>query len=603
MHVGGKGPNKVFLAHCIREMYHEQWKIILDKEFMLAYKHGIVIKCLDGVLQQFYPRILTYSADYSEKVLLSSIRNWGSRPCPRCTIPKADLKNMGGIRDMSARLRCARVDDVSCRSRVERARQYIYEEDFGVNSKPVEDLLKDLSFVPVSNAFSARLGPLGFNFFQILVVDILHDWEIGAWKAVFVHLIHILHASDVALINELDARFRKVPTFGQDTIRKFSANTSEMKKLAARNYEDILQCAMPAFDGLLPEPHNSKILDLLYICATWHSLAKLRMHNDLTLAELDKTTKELGSCLRNFVTSSASGLSTRRAKALNLDTYKFHALGDVAGHIREFGTTDSYSTEIGELEHRAVKAWYSRTDRKAFTRQVARIKRCQARIERISRRTSDFATSFGDDLTVKQANGPEEHHFIGKTENLPVHIGQHINQHLGDPAVQDFIPRLKKHLLPRICAILAKEETPDEAAPRFSNGTFSLGLKTNGSSGQRRTILTSALAREDEDWQFYYVMQFCNQDMFMRYCWGLGVGHIQVRGAHSTTGASDGLDFPEPVAVGANGDDSGPQCSRDGTVPILTLIELEPHNSDSDSDDSVLVDGDGSDDESDGDDW
>jgi hypothetical protein len=36
-------------------------------------------------------------------------------------------------------------------------------------------------------------------------------------------------------------RFRQVPTFGRSTIRRFSANVSEMKKLAARNYEDILQ--------------------------------------------------------------------------------------------------------------------------------------------------------------------------------------------------------------------------------------------------------------------------------------------------------------------------------------------------------------------------
>ncbi|KAG6904012.1 hypothetical protein DXG01_013224, partial [Tephrocybe rancida] len=65
--VGGKGPNKAFMAHCNREMYHAQWKIILDDEFLDAYEHGIVIKCLDGLCRRFYPRILTYSADYPEK--------------------------------------------------------------------------------------------------------------------------------------------------------------------------------------------------------------------------------------------------------------------------------------------------------------------------------------------------------------------------------------------------------------------------------------------------------------------------------------------------------------------------------------------------------
>lgn len=32
-----------------------------------------------------------------------------------------------------------------------------------------------------------------------------------------------------------------MPTFAGDTIRKFSANCSEMKQLAARDFEDLLQ--------------------------------------------------------------------------------------------------------------------------------------------------------------------------------------------------------------------------------------------------------------------------------------------------------------------------------------------------------------------------
>lgn len=36
----------------------------------------------------------------------------------------------------------------------------------------------------------------------------------------------------------------------------------------------------------------------------------------------------------------------RRVKTLNLNTYKWHALGDVVPAIRLFGTTDSYSTQI-----------------------------------------------------------------------------------------------------------------------------------------------------------------------------------------------------------------------------------------------------------------
>jgi hypothetical protein len=46
---------------------HEVWHLLLDDEFLEAYKHGIILECADGVLRHVYPRIFTYSADYPEK--------------------------------------------------------------------------------------------------------------------------------------------------------------------------------------------------------------------------------------------------------------------------------------------------------------------------------------------------------------------------------------------------------------------------------------------------------------------------------------------------------------------------------------------------------
>jgi len=48
-------------------MYHAQWSIILDDEFLEAYRHGMVVKCYDQIFRRFYPRIFTHSADYKEK--------------------------------------------------------------------------------------------------------------------------------------------------------------------------------------------------------------------------------------------------------------------------------------------------------------------------------------------------------------------------------------------------------------------------------------------------------------------------------------------------------------------------------------------------------
>jgi hypothetical protein len=118
----------------------------------------------------------------------------------------------------------------------------------------------DQCLILEQNAFAEKLGPLGFDAFRMLVVDFMHECELGTWKALFTHLIRLLYAlpGGDSLVASLDyrfvihllyiyntdsmkLRFRQIPSFGHGVIRKFADNTSEMKRLAARDFEDILQ--------------------------------------------------------------------------------------------------------------------------------------------------------------------------------------------------------------------------------------------------------------------------------------------------------------------------------------------------------------------------
>ena len=65
----GRGISKDLMTHCRREVLHAQWDILIDGEFLEAYEHGIVITCCDGITRRFYPRLMTYSADYPEKYM------------------------------------------------------------------------------------------------------------------------------------------------------------------------------------------------------------------------------------------------------------------------------------------------------------------------------------------------------------------------------------------------------------------------------------------------------------------------------------------------------------------------------------------------------
>ncbi|KAF8235652.1 hypothetical protein L208DRAFT_1256322, partial [Tricholoma matsutake] len=134
------------------------------------------------------------------------------------------------------------------------------------------------------------------------------------------------------------------------------------------------------FDGLLPEPHNTYILKLLFELAHWHGLAKLSMHTDATLDILSHVTTSLGNSLHTFEEKTCEAFETRelececaaqqqhqekstinvvsgsrgpmasnsnaqKQKKLNLRTYKYHALSNYVDTIWHFGTTDSYSTQ------------------------------------------------------------------------------------------------------------------------------------------------------------------------------------------------------------------------------------------------------------------
>jgi hypothetical protein len=72
-----------------------------------------------------------------------------------------------------------------------------------------------------------------------------------------------------------------------------------------------MQCAIPVFDGLLLEPHNKRLLKLLFDLGHWHGLAKLGMHTDITLDILSQATTSLGNSFRDFQEKTCAMFQTR----------------------------------------------------------------------------------------------------------------------------------------------------------------------------------------------------------------------------------------------------------------------------------------------------
>ncbi|KAE9387228.1 hypothetical protein BT96DRAFT_1005311 [Gymnopus androsaceus JB14] len=119
----------------------------------------------------------------------------------------------------------------------------MFEGGKAVNSSAVDALLKDKSLVPTRNAFTKWFSEFGTgkSHYAMFVVNLMHEFELGVFKAVFTHLVQIAYALGTQYVDEMNQRFHQCPAFRCDTIWRFTNDTAGMKRLAAHDFEDILQ--------------------------------------------------------------------------------------------------------------------------------------------------------------------------------------------------------------------------------------------------------------------------------------------------------------------------------------------------------------------------
>ncbi|KIJ10138.1 hypothetical protein PAXINDRAFT_16841 [Paxillus involutus ATCC 200175] len=144
-------------------------------------------------------------------------------------------------------------------------------------------------------------------------------------------------------------------------------------------------------------------------------------------------------------------VSQPKCKTLNLTTYKYHALGDYPSTICQYGTTDSYSTQLGELEHRRSKRRFPRSGKKkgGMVWSIAN----QEAIERFIKKVNDAHEKFS--LQNEPAprclrNSPSEHYHIAKSSHKSEDLTAWLVEQRGDSAFENFLPQLQDHILGRV---------------------------------------------------------------------------------------------------------------------------------------------------------
>jgi hypothetical protein len=241
----------------------------------------------------------------------------------------------------------------------------------------------------------------------MFVVDFLHEFELGVWKAVLTHLIRILDVCGEQSMQTFNKRFvlchlcvslltiqtivcEILHYLGWILFGGFPITSPSLKKwlrvtmriyyrydidhrcLITLTHYDYFQVIIPAIEGLTADPHDSQITELLYQLATYHALAKLRIHTEDTLSCWESVIRQMTQSLRDFQATSTQSFKTKETtrernarlkrtqgrvnrvedsggtleKTLNLNTIKFHMIVDGPSCVRKFGTLDSYSTQI-----------------------------------------------------------------------------------------------------------------------------------------------------------------------------------------------------------------------------------------------------------------
>lgn len=171
---GGKLPSDALFTYCARQLFHQQWSVLLGREFVDAMKYGIILPCPDGENRCFFPRIFSYSADYPEKqvislqctrivltklhrALISGLRNNGTAPCHRCLIEKDEIFKLGAPSDTE------RTKSERCPADQKKrviAAQKVIQLGYAVDNKNhIESKLQPHGLVPVE--VSRILWPLG----------------------------------------------------------------------------------------------------------------------------------------------------------------------------------------------------------------------------------------------------------------------------------------------------------------------------------------------------------------------------------------------------------------------------------------------------------
>ena len=325
-------------------LFHQCLKIVLAPLFSTGV-HGEMMVTSTGLVLNCFPRLGLYLADYPEQLLINIA---GGRNSPVTT---ASSWNLGDSDPSPPRT----YDWI-----MERL-LYLRREFDTVDIPAYSKAAAEYGLNGVDKPFWEDLP--GYQPELCIAPDILHGLH-RLWRD------HILKwAQHLVGNDELNSRLAALqPVVGY---RRYPNGISKMKQWTGRDDRELQRVLVAVISGaakLTPRALTSfrAFHDFCYI-------AQYVSHNDTTLQYLEDAKNLFHSTKSVFITLGAR-LGEKSKKVLNhFNIPKIAAMHTYAPHIRQFGASPQYSTDITEYCHQPMaKDAYRSTNHKEYEVQMCR---------------------------------------------------------------------------------------------------------------------------------------------------------------------------------------------------------------------------------------
>lgn len=319
--------------------FHKGMKIVLD-----PLRSNKVQTSVDasGYKHRFFPTLMAWSADLEEQWTILGLKK---NACPKC---------LGGYNDLEVHP-CTKERRTA--SWILSTLQQLRLDYPDADTWEFSCLAKKKGLVGVEEPCWEGLSG---DICRMVCVDLLH----GIHKMIHDHVLEWM----VYLVGEEEMDLLMMAQPHRVGVRNFNSGISKISQWSGKENRALERHLLPAIAGAEGVP--SSVVAGVRALLEFSYMAQFPVHTESSLLAMDEQLKLFWASRESLLRSGAR--RGKNGEINHLKIPKLHVLCHFTDNIRDLGTCDNYSTEVGETLHISMcKIAYKGTNRgKTYKRQM-----------------------------------------------------------------------------------------------------------------------------------------------------------------------------------------------------------------------------------------